>query len=229
MLAWRREIAAKQLTVPDGQAAGASVPRAMAVSSSSRARSTSLTSRSGRRPVRRRCAQRSPMPDHILVPGQFVKVELLDLKRDGAILVPQRAVQQGLTGSYRLRRRATATRLRSARSGIVVGRAPNGSWTTASGPATKSSSMGRRRSIRAHGRSRRRTTPQPTRRTRTVEPGRARGAGNSAGNGASMSAPAGGSAAASGTSGGATPPSQPKRRSATSSSSGRSSRWSSRS
>jgi membrane fusion protein (multidrug efflux system) len=29
-----------------------------------------------------------------------VKVELLDLKRDGAILVPQPAVQQGLTGSY---------------------------------------------------------------------------------------------------------------------------------
>ena len=41
-----------------------------------------------------------PNAGHIMVPGQFVRVELLDLKRDGAILVPQRAVQQGLTGSY---------------------------------------------------------------------------------------------------------------------------------
>ncbi len=38
--------------------------------------------------------------NHILLPGQFVKVELRDLKREGAILVPQRAVQQGLTGAY---------------------------------------------------------------------------------------------------------------------------------
>src|SRR5881398_1244885 len=39
-------------------------------------------------------------PQHILLPGQFVRVRLLGLKRPSAILVPQRAVQQGLTGAF---------------------------------------------------------------------------------------------------------------------------------
>jgi membrane fusion protein (multidrug efflux system) len=41
-----------------------------------------------------------PNPQHTLLPGQFVRVRLLGLKRNDAILVPQRAVQQGLTGSF---------------------------------------------------------------------------------------------------------------------------------
>ena len=71
-----------------------------AASSSSRARSTSRTSRSSRRPARRPCARRSPIRATSLLARPVRKVELLDLKRDGAILVPQRAVQQGLTGAY---------------------------------------------------------------------------------------------------------------------------------
>jgi len=39
-------------------------------------------------------------PQHTLLPGQFVRVRLLGLKRNDAILVPQRAVQQGLTGPF---------------------------------------------------------------------------------------------------------------------------------
>ena len=39
-------------------------------------------------------------PQHTLLPGQFVRVSLLGMKRVGAILVPQRAVQQGIGGSY---------------------------------------------------------------------------------------------------------------------------------
>src|SRR2546429_370520 len=39
-------------------------------------------------------------PQHILLPGQFVRVRLLGLKRPSAILVPQRAVQQGLGGAF---------------------------------------------------------------------------------------------------------------------------------
>src|SRR5437867_5299702 len=39
-------------------------------------------------------------PGHSLLPGQFVRVRLLGLKRPGAILVPQRAVQQSLTGAF---------------------------------------------------------------------------------------------------------------------------------
>jgi membrane fusion protein (multidrug efflux system) len=41
-----------------------------------------------------------PNPQHTLLPGQFVRVRLLGLKRNEAILVPQRAVQQGLTGPF---------------------------------------------------------------------------------------------------------------------------------
>jgi membrane fusion protein (multidrug efflux system) len=35
-------------------------------------------------------------PDHILLPGQFVRVQLLGLVRDSALVVPQRAVMQQL-------------------------------------------------------------------------------------------------------------------------------------
>ncbi len=37
-----------------------------------------------------------PNPDHLLVPGQFVRIRLLGLVRDSAIVVPQRAVLQQL-------------------------------------------------------------------------------------------------------------------------------------
>src|SRR5213083_955008 len=39
-------------------------------------------------------------PQHLLRPGQFVRVRLLGLKQPGAILVPQRAVLQGLGGAF---------------------------------------------------------------------------------------------------------------------------------
>lgn len=39
-------------------------------------------------------------PDRILLPGQFVRVRILGVTRRGAILVPQRAVLQGLGGAF---------------------------------------------------------------------------------------------------------------------------------
>lgn len=39
-------------------------------------------------------------PQHLLLPGQFVRVRLLGLTHPGAILVPQRAVLQGLGGAF---------------------------------------------------------------------------------------------------------------------------------
>jgi len=39
-------------------------------------------------------------PESILLPGQFVRVRLLGVTRKEAILVPQRAVLQGLTGAF---------------------------------------------------------------------------------------------------------------------------------
>jgi membrane fusion protein (multidrug efflux system) len=41
-----------------------------------------------------------PNPEHILLPGQFVRVKPLGITRDSAYLVPQRAVQQGLAGTF---------------------------------------------------------------------------------------------------------------------------------
>ncbi|HEV2750179.1 MAG TPA: efflux RND transporter periplasmic adaptor subunit [Gemmatimonadales bacterium] len=41
-----------------------------------------------------------PNRQHVLLPGQFVRVRLLGLKRPGAILVPQRAVQRSLGGAF---------------------------------------------------------------------------------------------------------------------------------
>lgn len=41
-----------------------------------------------------------PNPEHILLPGQFVRVKPLGITRDSAVLVPQRAVQQGLAGTF---------------------------------------------------------------------------------------------------------------------------------
>ena len=39
-------------------------------------------------------------PQHVIVPGQFVRVHLLGLKRPDAVLLPQRAVQQSLGGAF---------------------------------------------------------------------------------------------------------------------------------
>jgi membrane fusion protein (multidrug efflux system) len=39
-------------------------------------------------------------PERALLPGQFVRVRLLGIQRANAILVPQRAVQQGLTSTF---------------------------------------------------------------------------------------------------------------------------------
>lgn len=41
-----------------------------------------------------------PNPEHILLPGQFVRVKPMGITRDSAVLVPQRAVQQGLAGTF---------------------------------------------------------------------------------------------------------------------------------
>lgn len=41
-----------------------------------------------------------PNPQRTLLPGQFVRVRLLGLQRTNVILLPQRAVQQGLSGPF---------------------------------------------------------------------------------------------------------------------------------
>lgn len=99
VLAWRRDIAAKQLTFPTGKLRvrayledGTVVEHTGTLNFAD----ISIQSTTGTQTLR----ATFPNAGHIMLPGQFLRVELLDLKRDGAILVPQRAVQQGLTGSY---------------------------------------------------------------------------------------------------------------------------------
>ncbi len=56
----------------------------------------SLDSRTGTQQLRAEFRN----PQHILLPGQFVRVRILGGTRRNAILVPQRAVLQGLSGAY---------------------------------------------------------------------------------------------------------------------------------
>jgi membrane fusion protein (multidrug efflux system) len=99
ILAWRHEIAAKRVVVPDGRL------RVRAVLADSTVvpgigeltfADVALQPQTGTEVLRATFAN----AQRILLPGQFVRVELIDLKRTGEFLVPQRAVQQGIAGSY---------------------------------------------------------------------------------------------------------------------------------
>lgn len=99
VLEWRREVAQKRLVLPNGQlqvrvvlSDGTVFPHPGIVNFADIA----LNSTTGTQTLR----ATFPNPGHILLPQQFVRVEMLDFKRVGAILIPQRAVQQGITGQY---------------------------------------------------------------------------------------------------------------------------------
>jgi membrane fusion protein (multidrug efflux system) len=99
VLEWRREVAAKQLSLPEGRLR----VRAYLADGTVDVQPGALTyaditigSQTGTQTLRATFVNRN----HVLLPGQFVQVELLDVQREGAILIPQRAVQQGLAGSY---------------------------------------------------------------------------------------------------------------------------------
>ena len=99
MLQWRRDIAAKRLVLPRGVL---DVQATLA--------DGSIFGQTGKlnfvdvalQPTTGALQLRAefPNPQHTLLPGQFVRVRLLGLKRNDAILVPQRAVQQGLSGPF---------------------------------------------------------------------------------------------------------------------------------
>jgi membrane fusion protein (multidrug efflux system) len=99
VLQWRRDIAAKRLVLPKGVldvqailADGSVFGRTGKLNFIS----VALETTTGALPLR----AEFPNPQHTLLPGQFVRVRLLGLKRNEAILVPQRAVQQDLNGPY---------------------------------------------------------------------------------------------------------------------------------
>jgi membrane fusion protein (multidrug efflux system) len=99
VLQWRRDIAAKRLTLPPGLI---DVQATLA--------DGSVFKQTGKLDFVALALQRNtgalqlraefPNPQHTLLPGQFVRVRFLGLKRTDAILVPQRAVQQGLQGPF---------------------------------------------------------------------------------------------------------------------------------
>lgn len=99
MLSWRRDIAAGRLLLAPGALAvqvtladGSLFPGIGELNFADLA----LQPATGTQQVR--AVFRNPQ--HVLLPGQFVRVRLIGLKRPGAILVPQRAVQQGLGGAF---------------------------------------------------------------------------------------------------------------------------------
>jgi membrane fusion protein (multidrug efflux system) len=99
VLQWRSDIAAKRLVLPKGVL---DVQATLADGSVFKQTgkldfiSVALQPNTGALQLR----AEFPNPDHTLLPGQFVRVRFLGLKRTDAILVPQRAVQQGLNGPF---------------------------------------------------------------------------------------------------------------------------------
>ncbi len=99
LLQWRRDIAAGRLLMPRGALAvqvtladGSVFPGAGELNFADLA----LQPMTGTQQLRAQLRN----PQHVLLPGQFVRVRLLGLKRPDAILVPQRAVQQSLGGAF---------------------------------------------------------------------------------------------------------------------------------
>ncbi len=98
ILRWRRDTAAGRLRMPRTLAAqviladGSVLPDTAQLNFADLA----LQPATGTQQLRAELANRK----HLLLPGQFVRVRLLGLERPGTILVPQRAVQQGLGGAF---------------------------------------------------------------------------------------------------------------------------------
>jgi membrane fusion protein (multidrug efflux system) len=99
VLQWRRDIAAKRLILPPGVLdVQAKLADGSVFGSTGKLDFVALTLQPSTSALQLRAE--FPNPQHTLLPGQFVRVRLLGLKRTDAILVPQRAVQQGLNGPF---------------------------------------------------------------------------------------------------------------------------------
>ena len=99
ILQWRRDIANKRLQFPNGKlrvramlSDGTYDPQDGTINYAD----IQVDSATGAQRLR----ATFPNQAHVLLPNQYVRVELLDVKRDSALVVPQRAVQQGIAGAY---------------------------------------------------------------------------------------------------------------------------------
>jgi membrane fusion protein, multidrug efflux system len=99
VLQWRRDIAAKRLVLPQGLIdVQVTLADGSVFKQTGKIDFIALALQPGTGALQLRAE--FPNPDHTLLPGQFVRVRFLGLKRTDAILVPQRAVQQGLGGLF---------------------------------------------------------------------------------------------------------------------------------
>ncbi len=99
VLQWRRDVASKRLVLPGGMLdVQATLADGSVFGQTGKLNFIALTLEPATGALQLRAE--FPNPQHTLLPGQFVRVRLLGLKRNDAILVPQRAVQQGLTGPF---------------------------------------------------------------------------------------------------------------------------------
>jgi membrane fusion protein, multidrug efflux system len=99
VLQWRRDIAAKRLLLPRGVLdVQATLADGSVFGQTGKLNFVSVALQPTTSALQLRAE--FPNPQHILLPGQFVRVRLIGLKRNDAILVPQRAVQQGLNGPF---------------------------------------------------------------------------------------------------------------------------------
>ncbi|HEU4587476.1 MAG TPA: efflux RND transporter periplasmic adaptor subunit [Gemmatimonadales bacterium] len=99
VLQWRRDIAAKRLLVPKGMlSVQATLADGSVFADTGKINFVDVAFQTNTGALQLRAE--FPNPRHTLLPGQYVRVHLLGIKRNGAILVPQRAVQQGLNGPF---------------------------------------------------------------------------------------------------------------------------------
>jgi membrane fusion protein (multidrug efflux system) len=99
VLEWRQGIAAKQLDIPRGVLdVRATLSDGSVFSTIGKLNFVDLAVQQGTGTLQLRAEFRNPQ--HTLLPGQFVRIGLLGITRQGVIVVPQRSVQQGLDGAY---------------------------------------------------------------------------------------------------------------------------------
>ena len=99
VLEWRQAIAAKQLNIPRGVLnVRATLSDGSVFPSVGKLNFVDLAVQPGTGTLQLRAEFRNAQ--HTLLPGQFVRIALLGITRQGVIVVPQRAVQQGLDGAF---------------------------------------------------------------------------------------------------------------------------------
>jgi membrane fusion protein (multidrug efflux system) len=99
VLQWRRDIASKRLLLPKGVLdVQATLADGSVFRSIGKLNFIDLALQPSTGALQLRAE--FPNPQHTLLPGQFVRARFLGVKRTDAILVPQRAVLQGLNGPF---------------------------------------------------------------------------------------------------------------------------------